>query len=374
MKQYQTCNHCGYAYSSPSAKNCELCGENLNQSTNRYKANAKKKLIDQVNENKLNVIIVATLAAAIGLGFFNLTRPIGLQAGATKKLPHGVLRYWGPPCSERLMSEKIARAINKDKGSNKNNEGKFKSLWADVDRNRDAIAELMDKQISIVLHEKGQFPHHQKRAKEKGVDLEGVPYALDGIAYIANRKIDNVEYLTIENLEKIYRGEITNWKEVGGEDKTITPILLSGLGRNSLFLNFRGKLNPNILYVEDRKTAMSDLKQNEGALFYTSATLAAQEKGVNIIPLRNEHGFIVSPVVDGKVNQTAFIDGSYPQIRTLFAIYRKDDRDKEHEMVKAFIDFLTSPEPEQGQSIVKEAGFVPLYLPIRKDKLQASLF
>ena len=251
------------------------------------------------------------------------------------------------------MSQRIASAVSDTSDLN--------ILRADVDRNRDAIAELLDKQISLVLHEKAQFPQHQAKAKAKGVELEGVPYAVDGIAYLTNSKIDNIDYLTIEQLEKIYRGEITNWKEVGGANITIQPILLSGLGRNSLFLNFKGKLNPNNVYVKNRKTAISALKENPGALFYTSATLAPLEKKVNIIPLQNEFGDIISPVIGDKPNQQAFEDGSYPQIRTLFAIRRKDDRDREYEMVTSFIDYLTSP---QGQAIVFENGFVPLYQPL----------
>ena len=350
MKEYQACNHCGFAYNAVNAKECELCDESLlSPVNNEQSARQRNKKTAGLGKGS-RVIIAVTLAAVVaGLGFYNLTRPINLQAEASKGLPTGLLRYWSPPCGERLMSLKIARAVNQG--------NKFKALWTDID-SRDAIAELMDGQTSIVLHEKAQFPHHQKRAKEKGVELEGVPYALDGIAYIVNKKVDDVKHLTIEQLSKIYRGEITNWEEVGGENRTITPILLSGLGRNSLFLDFKGKLNPNMKYVTNRKKAIEVLKGNDGALFYTSATLAPLERGVNIISLKNQNGDIIAPVIDGKPNQDAFTDGRYPQIRTLFAIYRKDEQESEQEMVKAFIDYLTSAE---GQSIAKSAGFVPLY-------------
>ena len=311
--------------------------------------------------------IIATLTGAVVLGKYLLTdqpqtisnndpeieNRLSLKAEATIEMPTGVLRFWGPPCSEELMLNKVAKSLNKD--------NKFQALWMDID-SRDAISELIDKQTSLVLHEKSQFPQNKARAREKGVKLEGTPYALDGIAYIVNREIRVAPYLTIEQLEKIYRGEITNWKEVGGEDLIIKPILLSGLGRNSLFLNFKGKLNPNMMYVRDRKEAISSLHKNSGTLFYTSATLAAAEKNVNIIPLQNSEGLIVPPVVDNKPNQKAFSEGIYPQIRTLFAIYRKEQvTQKEGEMVETFVNYLISSE---GQSIVKDAGFVPLYMPL----------
>lgn len=279
--------------------------------------------------------------------------PFNLKAEATTEMPTGVIRFWGPPCSAELMLERVAKALNQD-----NN---FKALWTNMD-SRDAISELIDKQTSLVLHEKSQFPQHQERAREQGTRLEGIPYAVDGIAYIVNDKIRAASYLTIEQLEKIYRGEITNWKEVGGEDMIIKPILLSGLGRNSLFLNFKGKLNPNMIYVQDRKKAIPALHENPGALFYTSATLAVAEKNVQIISLQNSEGAIVPPVVDNQPNQKAFAEGSYPQLRTLFAIYRNEsENNKEGKMVKTFVNYLTSPE---GQSMVKDAGFVPLYIPL----------
>ena len=350
VKQDKICHHCGYPSNRPSARKCELCGENLLAVvTGGQKTNPQKPGKKSTGNNKTIpfAILLTITAVSLGAVLSSLTKPTW-QAD-TKTLPTGVLRYWSPPCGERFMSEKIAREVR--------NKSKFKPLRIDRD-SRDAIQELIEGETSLVLHEKAQFPHHQERAKEKGVDLEGVPYALDGIAYIVNKKVDDVAYLTIEQLSKIYRGEITNWKEVGGENRIITPILLSGLGRNSLFLDFKGKLNPNMKYVKNRKKAIDVLRSHDGALFYTSATLAPLERGVNIIPLKNESGDIISPVIDGKPNQDAFADGSYPQIRTLFAIYRKDEEDREHEMVSGFIDYLTSTE---GQSIVKTAGFVRLY-------------
>ena len=357
MKSYQICPNprCGYAYNSLQTHYCELCEEKLTPSPELLKVESNPKPPLRVGHKKKLTITAIFLLVAVGLGFSHLTASFPPQAKATRKLPTGLLRYWGPPCSQRLISQKIARVIGQHK------QDQFKLLWIDVDQNRDALAELIDKQISLVLHEKVQFPQYQQKAHQQGVNLKGIPYALDGIAYIVNNRLAPVPSLTIEDLEKIYQGEITNWQEVGGEDRTIKPILLSGLGRNSLFLDFQGKLNPQMVYVQNRQKAMSVLKQQEGTIFYTSATLAAEEKGIQIIPLKNDQGEIIPPVVEGKANQEAISNGSYPQIRTLFAIHREEAHDEESEMVQAFIDYLTSPE---GQSLVKKAGFVPLYLPL----------
>lgn len=61
----------------------------------------------------------------------------------------------------------------------------------------------------------------KEEEKERG--LEETVLAFDGIAVILNK--DNpVTNLTMEEVEKIYKGEITNWKEVGGQDLTVVVI------------------------------------------------------------------------------------------------------------------------------------------------------
>ncbi len=375
MKKYQVCSSpdCGYKFNLPHRRHCKICGETLIslRTKQQERVDSNKSILKvnkKANKNKRNILVAVMLTSLAGTGLYYLNKPIvNLKAETpAQELPTGLLRFWGPPCSEKLMFKLIAKELNQKTD--------FRAILTDID-SRDALEELIDGQISLVLHEKSQFPHHQAKAEKAGVKLEGIPYALDGVAYIVNQKVEGVPYLTIEQLEKIYRGEITNWQDVGGPKLIIRPILLSGLGRNSLFLNFQGQLNPNMIYTDNRKKAITDLHDNPGALFYTSATLAAEEKNVKIIPLQNKHGDIVPPVIDGKPNQKAFvppvIDGKpnqkalleapYPQLRTLFAIKVVTKKRPEHKIVDSYINFLISPE---GQSIVKYRGFVPLYIPL----------
>ena len=58
---------------------------------------------------------------------------------------------------------------------------------------------------------------------EKASGLKGTVLALDGIAIIVNPK-NSVNDLDVETIAKIYTGEITNWKDVGGADAEIVLI------------------------------------------------------------------------------------------------------------------------------------------------------
>ena len=57
-------------------------------------------------------------------------------------------------------------------------------------------------------------------AKQKGVELEVIPVVKEGFVFYVNAQ-NKVENLSIEQIQKIYTGEIKSWKEVGGDDETI---------------------------------------------------------------------------------------------------------------------------------------------------------
>ena len=354
MKQYKICHNCGYSYNELRAQNCELCGENLDQRRLKSTASTPKKPISIVSKNKnnkikTNLIVSAILMLGMGAILYNFSRSIA-QTKEIVELPSGLLPYWGPPCSVRLMSKGIAAEIKQDHPN-------FRLRFTDNDENKDPIEELLDDQLFLVLSEKPFLDQHNKMAQKKGVKLTGTPYAIDGIAYITNKNTI-VKSLTIEQLKAIYEGKISNWQQVGGEDRKIIPILLSGLGRNTLFLSL-GELSNSTRYVQDRKEAMSIVKKQPGALFYTSATLAAIEKDVNVISLQNQENQIVPPVINGMPNQEAFSSGQYPQTRMMYAIQKEGINGPVQDMVNSFVAYLTSP--ELGQSVVEKSGFVPLY-------------
>ena len=56
-----------------------------------------------------------------------------------------------------------------------------------------------------------------RQAREANVEFDNTGIGLDGFVFLLNK--DNpVQSLTLDQIRKIYKGEITNWKEVGGDD------------------------------------------------------------------------------------------------------------------------------------------------------------
>ena len=57
-------------------------------------------------------------------------------------------------------------------------------------------------------------------AKSKNVELEVIPIVNEAFVFYVNSK-NKVKSLTLEQIQDIYSGKITNWKEIGGLDRKI---------------------------------------------------------------------------------------------------------------------------------------------------------
>jgi phosphate transport system substrate-binding protein len=89
------------------------------------------------------------------------------------------------------------------------------------------IAALLNGQIQVANASRVMKGKEIAQAKKKGIEPTWVIIATDGVAVIVH-KDNKVQKLTVAEIAAIFKGEITNWKEVGGDDMAIT-----GYGRQS---------------------------------------------------------------------------------------------------------------------------------------------
>ena len=130
---------------------------------------------------------------------------------------------------------------------------------------------LIDGTVDLIICARESSEDEQNYALEKGVTLIEKPIANDSFAFLLNRA-NSVENLTHEQVVGIYTGQITNWKEVGGEDQNIKAFTLS-LGVSDL-LNQQRSLQRYVdaEFVEDRyslvmgRFAMFSVKWNFGKM------------------------------------------------------------------------------------------------------------
>lgn len=171
-----------------------------------------------------------------------------------------------------------------------------------------------------------------------------VQIATDVIAIITNPQ-NPVQNLSIEQLRQIYRGEIANWKDVGGPDKAIVVITReksSGTrgAFDELVLENKESLAPNLLTAVTAGDVVSLVSQEPLAIGYVGfGNLGSDVKAVAV------EGVIPS-------SETA-LSGQYPLTRPLLLLTGPLSQ----KLATRFIEFVLSPE---GQVLVAESGWVPV--------------
>ncbi len=174
--------------------------------------------------------------------------------------------------------------------------------------------------------------------EEKSQGLEVFKMADDAIAVIVN-PANKVKDLTKDQIAKIYKKEITNWKDVGGKDSAVVVVARDAAsGTREAFETIFGVAEEVKADQEAAKTGevKTVVAQNPNAIGYIS--LAYSDKTVNNI------------VIDGMVASSEnVVSGSYT-IKRPFNMVTKGQPD---ELEQAFIDFVFSD--EGAKIIAKEA-------------------
>lgn len=180
--------------------------------------------------------------------------------------------------------------------------------------------------------------------EEKSKGLEETVLALDGIAIIVSPDND-VKDLSTEDIAKIYKGEITNWKDVGGKDAEIVVIgREAGSGTRDGFESIT-KTEISCKYRQELTSTgdvITTVAGNPDAIGY--ASLASVNKNVKTLKVNG-----VNP------SEKTVKDGSYV-IQRPFVIVTKTDK-KLSKAAQAFFDYITS---KDASEIISKAGAVPV--------------
>lgn len=180
--------------------------------------------------------------------------------------------------------------------------------------------------------------------EEKEQGLTETVLAYDGIAVIVNP--DNpVEDLSIETVAEIYKGEITNWKEVGGTDGEIVLIgREAGSGTRDGFESITK--TEDVCKYRQELTSTGDVittvAGNPNAIGY--ASLASVSDSVKAVPING-----VTP------SEETVKDGSYVVQRPFVLVTKKDK--KLSQTAQKFFDYVTSTD---ASDIISKAGVVPV--------------
>ena len=178
---------------------------------------------------------------------------------------------------------------------------------------------------------------------EKTEGLKETVLAIDGIAIIVHTD-NSVADLTVEQISAIFRGEISNWSEVGGEDGEIVCI-----GREESSGTRDGF--ESITDTEDACIYRQELTSNGAVL----TAVAENPNAIGYVSLSSVKDTVKAISVGGVAPSEATIkDGSYA-VQRPFVLVTKDDVDLSV-TAQAFFDFATS---SAANEIITAAGVVP---------------
>lgn len=178
--------------------------------------------------------------------------------------------------------------------------------------------------------------------KEKG--LKSTILAYDGIALIVNPE-NTVMDLDVETIKKIYTGEITNWKEVGGSDSEIVLIgREAGSGTRDGF--------ESITDTKDKCKYRQELPSTGDVI----TTVASNPNAIGYASLASVKDTVKALTVGGvEPSEETVKDGSYVIWRPFVLVTRTDSELSKD--AQGFFDYITGG---KANEIIREAGAVPV--------------
>jgi len=214
---------------------------------------------------------------------------------------------------------------------------------------------LINETCDIAMSSRKIEEREEMLAKSKNIEPMGFKIGLDGIVVIVNKN-NSVDKLTLGQLRDIFMGKVTNWKEVGGEDRRIVILSRESNSGTHIFFkkhvlrygdkNMKGEFAIQSLIMPSSQAICNEVSQNPNALGYVG--MGFVNEGVKAVSVAlNTSSKYIYPTSENIMNCT------YPILRPLY-IYTNG---KPRSVVKMFVDYVLS---EAGQKIVLRTHFVPI--------------
>ena len=210
------------------------------------------------------------------------------------------------------------------------------------------ISALLDETTDIAMASRCIKFSEKMKAKAAGEELEEIPVAYDALAVVVHPS-NPVKQLTRRQLEDIFRGKITNWKQVGGDDRKI--VVYSRETSSGTYEFFKESVLKNKNYMSSSLSMpatgaiIQSVSQTRGAIGYVG--LAYVSPRIKTLAVSYDDKHFAAPTLENAINKT------YPIVRPLYYYYNK----KSSGLVDPLLQFVLSP---AGQEIIKKSGYIPI--------------
>jgi phosphate transport system substrate-binding protein len=216
------------------------------------------------------------------------------------------------------------------------------------------IAAMINGTVDIANASRAMTEEEIQASRVNGIEPVEFVVARDAIAVVVHP--DNpVDGLTLQQISDIYTGKITNWREVGGEDRPI--VLLSRESNSGTYVYFLENvvrmgdnrsdllLSPDTLLLPSSEGITAEAQQNPNAIGYEGLGYVTGDLKVLGVAMRAGDPYVMPSVAT--VNE-----GQYPVSRPLYMYVRGEPEGQ----IADFLNWILT----DGQEIVLDLGFVPL--------------
>ena len=228
---------------------------------------------------------------------------------------------------------------------------------------------LLDHQLSFAQSSRPLNPEEYQEAIERGFSLEEIPVAIEGLALAVHPSLP-IDGITLQQLQDIYLGNLTNWNQIGGPEQPIMPVSRPAVGGTVEFfvetVLGESALPQNITLINTTTEALRFVSETPGAIYYASAPEVVGQCTIKPIAIGRLPDQLVYPYAEpyihpekcpaqrNTINMQAIRSGEYPLTRRLFVIVRADGQ-LDQRAGEAYASLLLT---EEGQNLLNQAGFV----------------
>jgi phosphate transport system substrate-binding protein len=216
------------------------------------------------------------------------------------------------------------------------------------------IAAMINGTVDIANASRAMKAEEIAAAEANGITPVEFTVARDAIAVVVHPS-NPLDQLTLQQISDIYTQKITNWRELGGEDRPI--VLLSRESNSGTYVYFLENVirlgdeqsdllfSPDTLLMPSSEGISAEVRQNPNAIGYDGLGYVTPDQKMLAVA-RQADDVYVQPAV-ATVN-----DGSYPISRPLYMYTAGEPTG----VIKQYLDWVLT----DGQALVRDLGFVPL--------------
>lgn len=219
------------------------------------------------------------------------------------------------------------------------------------------IAALLNDKTQIANSSRPLSTDEQTLAHERNIDIRTVIFAVDKIAIIVNKAVP-ISAITLDQVAKIYAGELADWQALGCPKARISVFGRQNSSGTYVYLRdsvVRKEFSPRIRELNGTAQIIEAVRQDPNGIGYVSVGyIQSLPKQGTTAPIR------ALLIVDPKTKKTfspfeaAYRTSAiYPLTRPLYQFLRGKPQGK----LRQFIEFELSP---RGQQLVRSAGYFPV--------------